>query len=65
MEEKIINKLINNKRKVEKVYKMIKNSVNIENDVVDSETLKQLQLLAEISEEMTDIIYLVIDNKNS
>lgn len=44
---------------------MIKNSVNIENDVVDSETLKQLQLLAEISEEMTDIIYLVIDNKNS
>lgn len=65
MEEKIINKLRNNKRKVEKVYKMIKNSVNIENDVVDSETLKQLQLLAEISEEMTDIIYLVIDNKNS
>ena len=44
---------------------MIKNCVDIENDVVDSETLKQLQLLAEISEEMTDIIYLVIDNKNS
>lgn len=65
MEEKIINKLRNNKRKVEKVYKMIKNCVDIENDVVDSETLKQLQLLAEISEEMTDIIYLVIDNKNS
>ena len=40
VEEKIINKLRNNKRKVEKVYKMIKNSVNIENDVVDSETLK-------------------------
>lgn len=65
MEEKIINKLRNNKRKVEKVYKMIKNSVNIENDVVDSETLKQLQLLAEISEEIIDIIYLIIDNKNS
>ena len=65
MEEKIINKLRNNKRKVEKVYKMIKNCVDIETDVVDSETLKQLQLLAEISEEMTDIIYLVIDNKNS
>ena len=64
MEEKIINKLRNNKRKVEKVYKMIKNCVDIDNDVVDSETLKQLQLLAEISEEMTDIIYLVIDNKN-
>ena len=40
MEEKIINKLRNNKIKVEKLYKMIKNSVNIENDVVDSETLK-------------------------
>lgn len=65
MEEKIINKLRNNKRKVEKVYNRIKNCVDIENDVVDSETLKQLQLLAEISEEMTDIIYLVIDNKNS
>ena len=65
MEEKIINKIRNNKRKVEKVYKMIKNCVDIETDVIDSETLKQLQLLAEISEEMTDIIYLVIDNKNS
>lgn len=65
MEEKIINKLRNNKRKIEKVYKMIKNCVDIETDVIDSETLKQLQLLAEISEEMTDIIYLVIDNKNS
>ena len=65
MEEKIINKLRNNKRKVEKVYKMIKNCVDIETYVIDSETLKQLQLLAEISEEMTDIIYLVIDNKNS
>ena len=65
MEEKIINKLRNNKRKIEKVYKMIKNNVDIENDIIDSETLKQLQLLAEISEEITDIIYLVIDNKNS
>ena len=65
MEEKIINKLRDNKRKVEKVYKMIKNSVDIENDVIDSETLKQLQLLAEVSEEITDIMYLVIDNKNS
>ena len=65
MEEKIINKLRNNKRKLQKVYKMIKNCVDIETDVIDSETLKQLQLLAEISEEMTDIIYLVIDNKNS
>ena len=65
MEEKIINKLRHNKRKVEKVYKMIKNSVDIENAIIDSETLKQLQLLAEVSEEITDIIYLVIDNKNS
>lgn len=65
MEEKIINKLRSNKRKVEKVYKIIKNNVDIENDIIDSETLKQLQLLAEVSEEITDIIYLVIDNKNS
>lgn len=64
MEEKIINKLRSNKRKVEKVYKIIKNNVDIENDIIDSETLKQLQLLAEVSEEITDIIYLVIDNKN-
>ena len=65
MEEKIINKLRNNKRKVEKIYKSIRNSVDIENDVIDSETLKQLQLLAEVSEEITDIIYILIDNKNS
>ena len=65
MEEKIINKLRNNKRKTERVYKMIRNNVDIENEVIDSETLKQLQLLAEVSEEITDIIYLIIDSKNS
>lgn len=65
MEEKIINKLRKNKRKVEEVYKMIRSNVDIANDVIDSETLKQLQLLAEVSEEITDIIYLIIDNKNS
>lgn len=37
----------------------------IRNDVTDSETLKQLQLLAKVSEKITDVIYLVIDNKNS
>lgn len=35
----------------------------IRNDVIDSETLKQLQLLAKVSEKITDVIYLVIDNK--
>ena len=37
----------------------------IRNDVIDSGTLKQLQLLAKVSEKITDVIYLVIDNKNS
>ena len=37
----------------------------IRNDVTDSETLKQLQLLVKVSEKITDVIYLVIDNKNS
>lgn len=37
----------------------------IRNDVTDSETLKQLQLLVKVSEKITDAIYLVIDNKNS
>ena len=37
----------------------------IRNDVKDSETLKQLQLLVKVSEKITDVIYLVMDNKNS
>lgn len=37
----------------------------IRNDVTDSETLKQLQLLVKVSEKITDVIYLVMDNKNS
>ena len=37
----------------------------IRNDVTDSETLKQLQLLVKVSEKITNVIYLVMDNKNS
>ena len=59
LEEKIINKLRRNKRIIERCIKIIRN------DVIDSETLKQLQLLVKVSEKITDVIYLVIDNKNS
>lgn len=37
----------------------------MEEEIIDSITLEELQIISKIDEELTDIIYLIIDNKNS
>lgn len=63
--QKEIIKLRNSKRMIKKVFNLIKKEVDLENDIIDSMTLEELTLLAKIDEELTDIIYLILDNKNS
>ena len=65
MEEKIINKLRISKRRLNKIYKYVIQYVDLENNIEDSETLSILTAIAKIDEELTNIIYLIIDNKNS
>ena len=61
----IIIKLRKTKRKVKQVFNMVKKEIDLEDNIVDSRTLEELALLSKIDEEITDIIYLVIDNKKS
>ena len=61
----IIIKLRKTKRKVMQVFNMVKKGIDLEDNLVDSRILEELALLSKIDEEITDIIYLVIYNKNS
>ena len=63
--DEIINKLRKSKRKVKKVFNMLKKEIDLEESLVDSRILEELTTLAKIDEEITEIIYLVLDNKNS
>ena len=63
--EEIINKLRKSKRKVKKVFNMLKNEVDLKDSLVDSRILEELTTLAKIDEEITDVIYLILDIKNS
>ena len=63
--EEIISKLRKSKRKVEKVFNMLKNEVDLKDSLIDSRILEELTTLAKIDEEITDIIYLILDIKNS
>ena len=65
MEEKIINKLRVIKKRLPKVYKYIIQYVDLKDNIVDSETLSILTSLSKIDEEITDIMYLIIDSKKS
>ena len=62
--DEIINKLRKSKRKVKKVFNMLKKEIDLEESLVDSRILEELTTLAKIDEEITEIIYLVLD-KNS
>lgn len=64
MAEAII-KLRKSKNRINRLYKMLKNEVDLENSLLDSRILEELTILAKIDEELTDVIYLILDNKNS
>ena len=61
----IITKLRKTKRKVNMVFNMLKGEVDLNSNFISSRILEELSLLSKVDEELTDIIYLVIDNKNS
>ena len=63
--DEIIIKLRKTKRKVMQVFNMVKKEIDLEDNLVDSRILEELALLSKIDEEITDIIYLELDNKNS
>ena len=65
MEEIIIDKLRRNKRYLNKVSKLVKKNTDMESEMIDADSLQILSLISRIDEELTDIIYLILDNKNS
>lgn len=64
MEEAII-KLRKNKKLLRRLLKLIKSEIDMNEEMIDSLTLEEMQIISEIDEELTNIIYLIIDNKNS
>ena len=65
MEERIINKLRESKRNLQRLYNGVKKYIDIDSEMVDSDLLLMLQLISKTSEELTDIIYMILDSKNS
>ena len=65
MEEKIINKLRNSKRNLQRLYNSVKKNVDVDSEMINSDDLLMLQLISKTSEELTDIIYIILNNKNS
>ena len=65
MEEKIINKLRNSKMNLQRLYNSVKKYVDVDSEMINSDDLLMLQLISKTSEELTDIIYMILDNKNS
>ena len=65
MEEIVIKRLRKNKSELLKLYKLIKKNIDMETEMVDSDSLQMLSLVSKSDEELTDIIYILLDNKNS
>lgn len=65
MEDRIIRRIRINKRRLFKLYKIVKSNIDIESEMIDSESLLILEILSKINEELTDIIYMILDNKKS
>ena len=43
----------------------MKSEIDMDEEIIDSITLKKLSMISKIDEELTDIIYIILDNKNS
>lgn len=63
--EEIINRIRNDKRIVKELYDLIKSTIDFDIEIVDSTSLKELELISKLDEELTDIIYMIKDIKNS
>ena len=59
-----INKLRLCKRKLEEINERIMKYIDLESEgFIDSDTLKQMTLISEIDELITDVIYYIIDEQ--
>ena len=65
MEDKIIRKLRISKRKLYKLYNAVKREIDMDAEMIDSDSLFKLEIISKVNEELTEIIYLILDNKNS
>jgi hypothetical protein len=65
MEEKIINNLRDSKRILQRLYNGVKKYIDVDSEMINSDDLLMLQLISKTNEELTDIIYMILDNKNS
>lgn len=61
----IKNKLTLTKSKVIRLYNLIKNDIDFQSEIINSKELKELQIITEIKEDLEDIIYSIIEYKNS
>lgn len=61
----IKNKLTLTKSKVIRLYNLIKKDIDFKSEIVNSKELKELQIITEIKEDLEDIIYSIIEYKNS
>jgi len=65
MKVRIINRLKVNKKRLLRLYKIVKKEIDIDTEMIDSTSLEMLKIISKIDEELTDIIYLILDDKNS
>ena len=65
MEERIINKLRESKRNLQTLYNSVKKYIDVDSEMINSDELLMLQLISKTSEELSDVIYMILDNKNS
>lgn len=64
MEKRIIKKINKNQRRLVELYRRIMKYTDIGAEMADSDSLLMLGTIAKIHEELTDIIYMIIDNEN-
>jgi hypothetical protein len=62
--EEVINKIRICRRRLNQVFKMLKNELNLNDTFVDSRLLEELSLLAKTEDDLTDIIYLIFGEEN-
>lgn len=65
MEDRIIKRIRISKRRLYKLYKIVKSEIDMDVEMLDSDSLLKMEIISKINEELTDIIYLVLNNKNS
>lgn len=63
--EEVLTKLKKNKKLLRRLLKLIKSEIDMSEEIIDALTLEEMLIISKIDEELTNIIYIIIDNKNS